>query len=141
MTCVDVIQCASDESIEAYSLGKVTDELELEAIEEHLLVCHACQDRLTDADVYTKAIRAALSSFHIEAVEMQAVHVTGEGVTYLWATECERGLWTARISGCEAASGHVFTSCTDAFAHNALAFCTLFPRHTCSAEFKQIGPQ
>ena len=39
MTYVDAIQCASDESIETYSLGRVIDEIELAAIEEHLFVC------------------------------------------------------------------------------------------------------
>jgi hypothetical protein len=139
MTYVDTIQCASDESIEAYSLGKVTDDFELAAIEEHLLVCHGCQDRLADADVYKRAMRAALSSFHIEAVEMQAVHVASEGISYLWATESEQGLWTARMSGCEAAGGYVFASCSDAFEHNASAFRTLFPEHMCSAECKHFG--
>ena len=102
----------SDESIEAYSLGRVIDDIEFAAIEEHLLVCHGCQDRLTDPDIYTKSIRSAFASFHVEAVEMQAVHVTSEGGTYLWATEPEQGLWTARISRCEVDGRHVFSSCS-----------------------------
>jgi hypothetical protein len=101
-------------------------------------VCHACQDRLTDADVYTKAVRAALASFHVEAVEMQAVHVTTAGSVYLWATECEQGLWTARMSGCKIDSAHLFGSSSDAFEHNASAFGALFSDHVCSAECKHI---
>ena len=115
------------------------DEIELAAIEEHLLVCHACQDRLTDTDVYTKSIRAALASFHVEAVEMQAVHVTSEGNIYLWVTEDAQGFWTARIRGCKVDSGKVLTSCFYAFKHNASAFRTLFSEHACSTECQHIS--
>jgi hypothetical protein len=84
----------------------------------------------------------AFASFHVEAVEMQAVHVTSRGGTYLWATESEQGLWTARISGCKVDGAHVFSSCLDALEHNALAFGRLFPDHLCSsAECKQIGTE
>jgi len=114
------------------------DRSELAAIEEHLFVCHGCQDRLTDADVYTKSVRMSLASFHVEAVEMQAMHVTDEGVSYLWATQSEQGLWTARLNGCNIDSGQVFTSCSEAFEHTALTFRTLFPEHVCSADCKQI---
>jgi hypothetical protein len=46
--------------IEAYSLEKVAEE-ELTTIEEHLLVCSGCQDRLIAADTYVVALRAALT--------------------------------------------------------------------------------
>jgi hypothetical protein len=141
MTYVNVTQCASDELLEKYSLGRVTDNIELAFIEEHLLLCHTCQDRLIDTDVYIKTICAAFSTFHIEAVSMQAVHASSEGSIYLWAIESEQGLWMARISGCESAGEYVFTSCSDAFDHNASAFCKLFPQHMCSTGCKQISPQ
>jgi hypothetical protein len=59
--------------------------------------------RTADRLAGESAICAAISSFHIETVEMQAVHVSSEGSIQLRATESEQGLWMARISGCESA--------------------------------------
>ena len=47
-----------DETIDRYALGKLTEE-ELAPVEEHLLVCHACQDKLDGADAFVSAFRAA----------------------------------------------------------------------------------
>ena len=49
---------AGDEKLELYSMGRL-EGAQLEAIEEHLLVCASCQDRLADTDIYVRAARAA----------------------------------------------------------------------------------
>jgi hypothetical protein len=46
--------------IEAYSLERIAED-ELTTIEEHLLVCSGCQDRLIAADAYVATLRAALA--------------------------------------------------------------------------------
>ena len=51
---------ATEEGLERYSMGALP-ETEAEVLEEHLLVCVACQDRLTEADRYVRAVRAAAS--------------------------------------------------------------------------------
>jgi hypothetical protein len=47
-----------DETIDRYALGKLTED-ELAPVEEHLLICHACQDKLDAADGFVSAFRAA----------------------------------------------------------------------------------
>lgn len=51
---------ASEEALERYCLGSC-DEQELAALEEHLLVCHVCQDRVLEADSLLRPMRAALA--------------------------------------------------------------------------------
>ncbi|MCX6623074.1 MAG: zf-HC2 domain-containing protein, partial [Acidobacteria bacterium] len=52
---------ASEEALERYSLGASSDE-ETAQIEEHLLICHNCQDRLAETDLLIKPLRAALAA-------------------------------------------------------------------------------
>ncbi|MGD0500723.1 MAG: zf-HC2 domain-containing protein [Bryobacteraceae bacterium] len=47
------------ELLERYAMDRTT-ETEAAPIEEHLLVCSRCRDRLSDLDAYIPAIRAAL---------------------------------------------------------------------------------
>jgi hypothetical protein len=56
----DVRYCPSNEIIEAYSLQQVFD-IPLASLEEHLLVCCDCQDRLTLTDTYVATVRTALA--------------------------------------------------------------------------------
>lgn len=49
---------ADDEHLEQYSMGSLCTE-ESEELEEHLLVCYSCQDRLKDMDNWTEAMRMA----------------------------------------------------------------------------------
>ena len=49
----------TDTDLERYYLGMVTEEAELAALEEHLLVCPACNERAEASDDYVDALRAA----------------------------------------------------------------------------------
>ena len=53
-------QHISDEDLERYHLGKVTDQAELAAVEEHLLACSLCVERAEEARKYVDAIRGAI---------------------------------------------------------------------------------
>jgi len=48
----------ADEVIERYSMGKVPD-VEAASLEEHILVCEQCQDRLEEVDRFIVALREA----------------------------------------------------------------------------------
>ena len=48
-----------DHDLERYHLGMVKDEAELAALEEHLLWCGACVDRVEATAEYVDAVRAA----------------------------------------------------------------------------------
>ena len=54
-----------DFQIEAYCNGKIT-EPELTEVEEHLLICESCQQRVLDADGYTKSMQRASARFRAE---------------------------------------------------------------------------
>lgn len=54
---------ASDDALERYSMG-ICGEQETAELEEHLLVCHSCQDRAAEADLLIKPLRAALAREH-----------------------------------------------------------------------------
>ena len=49
----------SDDLLEGYSMGRLT-EPEMAPLEEHLLICEACRDRLVRMDFDIAAIREAL---------------------------------------------------------------------------------
>jgi hypothetical protein len=49
-----------EDVLELYALDRIHDEERLAPIEEHLLVCHSCQDRLRQEDALALRIKAAL---------------------------------------------------------------------------------
>jgi hypothetical protein len=61
-----MIDHADEGQFERYSLGAL-DETDLARVEEHLLICEACRERLQQADVYTAAMRGAARSLRVEA--------------------------------------------------------------------------
>lgn len=52
----------SDDTLELYSLGTLPDP-ELVPVEEHLLICSSCQDRLRETDEYVQAMREAAAEY------------------------------------------------------------------------------
>jgi anti-sigma factor RsiW len=50
----------ADETLERHAAGHKLPEAELAALEEHLLTCPACRDRLRHWDEYVAAMRQAL---------------------------------------------------------------------------------
>jgi hypothetical protein len=48
-----------EDVLEQYALGKLTDDAQLEAAEEHLLVCVRCQSKLEQIDKFVTAFRDA----------------------------------------------------------------------------------
>ncbi|HYP14278.1 MAG TPA: zf-HC2 domain-containing protein [Bryobacteraceae bacterium] len=54
-----------DELLELYAMKKLT-ESESEPVEEHLLVCHGCQDRLAETENFISTFRAAAEKLNHE---------------------------------------------------------------------------
>ncbi len=52
----------SDQTLEQYALDRLPEEQTAE-LEEHLLVCPACQDRLAETDAFIQATRQAAHNF------------------------------------------------------------------------------
>jgi hypothetical protein len=61
----------SEETMEQYCLGRLP-ESEIEPLEEHLLVCHPCQDLMTQTDEFLQALRAASSEVEVAQPESEA---------------------------------------------------------------------
>jgi len=60
----------ADDLLELYSLDRLSAD-ELVAVEEHLLVCRACQDRLKETDDFVRVMRAALVSVNVPWEELE----------------------------------------------------------------------
>ncbi len=54
---LDAGRHTEESALEQFAMGTLTEEKSVE-LEEHLLVCHTCQDRLAEWDAYLEAIRA-----------------------------------------------------------------------------------
>lgn len=55
-----------EDALELYALQRISED-ELPAFEEHLLICHECQDRLAETDEYIAAMRAATAKLEHHA--------------------------------------------------------------------------
>lgn len=58
-----------EDTLESYALGRLP-ESEVVRIEEHLLVCHPCQDALKELDEYVTAMKGALAEQEAGKVEV-----------------------------------------------------------------------
>jgi hypothetical protein len=56
----EMIRHPSDSDLERYCLGMIQEGPELDALEEHLLICGECVDRAQASDAYIDTIRDAL---------------------------------------------------------------------------------
>jgi anti-sigma factor RsiW len=56
---------AQGEDLERYSIGSLSGP-EGEALEEHLLICPACQDQLAEIDAYVRTVQVAASRLRSE---------------------------------------------------------------------------
>lgn len=64
----------SDDNLERYHLGQITDEAELAPFEEHLLACAGCAERAEEAADYVDAMRGGIILGDYD-LEMSAVSV------------------------------------------------------------------
>ena len=62
---------ADEDSLERYSLGRFRED-GADPLEEHLLTCQACRDRLGHLDRYHRAIRSALSVADCNRIAVKA---------------------------------------------------------------------
>ncbi len=49
-----------DDLLESYAMGKLSDQ-ESQPVEEHLLLCSVCQERLDELDDFVQVIKTALA--------------------------------------------------------------------------------
>lgn len=102
------------EDLESYSLGRLVLCL-LPGLEQHLLICQRCRERLTAIEPYN------------------FVHYTGDGPFYSRVTKLRTGMFVARHWGRSLQGGKEFRTCEGAKAYLVRAFSQVFPEHTCTA--------
>jgi anti-sigma factor RsiW len=64
------------ERMQLYALGLLR-EPEAAGFEQHLLICHACQDRLAETDIFVRSMQAAARQ--IRAQEQSRPRTQGAG--------------------------------------------------------------
>ena len=83
---------ATEETLELYSL-ETLPEAETEVLEEHLLVCPECQQRLTGTDVYVRHMQAAAAKLRTEGPGRRAGGFVG---VFAWPAP----VWAAVVVIC-----------------------------------------
>ena len=116
----------SDELLERYAINR-TVESETAYVEEHLIVCEECRERLVSLEQYTTAVRGALRSF---VTELIATHDVDGRAVYLYVRSAADG-WVARISGPGLEGGMMFRTRAEAERYCQRAFRDMFPEHVC----------
>lgn len=110
--------------LEIYALHRIP-ELELATIEEHLLVCSECQDRVSSLDRYHANLREALRQVEAE------IHATEDGLIYNWVERPLGGRCKARHRGPMLDGGNVFATEREAWEYLECSFREMFPVHKC----------
>ena len=73
----------AEDALELYVMGRLS-EPETEVVEEHLLVCHQCQDLLEETEEFVKAIRVAARELENEPEAQPQVQLRPEPKAEPW---------------------------------------------------------
>jgi hypothetical protein len=118
-----------EEALESHVMGKARG-AKLARIEEHLLVCAGCRERLAELDEFVGAIREACGALD-DAVGW--THATSDGPVHLQATRSRNRQWNARFEGRKLEGGSAFTSLREAWDFLRRSFAEMYPEHRCTA--------
>jgi hypothetical protein len=113
------------DTLEFYSLGRLTGP-KLARVEEHLLVCDDCRDRVSFLDHYHATLKEALREIKRE------IHATEDGLIYNWVEALPNGRCRARHRGPMLSGGSEFATKKQAWAFLRRSFTEMFPKHRCS---------
>lgn len=113
-----------EDLLEHYALGKLSGD-ELGRVEEHLLVCETCRDRLTELDADISAIREITG--YLREVPLRLIRETRGGPVHLEVTPGGARGWTARLWGREANLEAQFSTVGEANEYLLRSFSSLFP--------------
>jgi hypothetical protein len=119
----------SNDLLERYSLTRLADR-DLAYVEEHLLICEWCRQRLSETEAFISATRAATRE--LREAPLDFTHYTGGGPIRLLAEITEAGDWKATISGQQIEATPRFATVAEANEHLMTMFRQLFPEHECS---------
>jgi hypothetical protein len=115
------------DTLELYALGRLT-EFELEHVEEHLLRCPECVERLNDVEGYARTIRETLRQFTSELI---AEHHTEDGIIHVYVRSGSDGTWVGRVKGPQHDGGIAGSSRKEVVAAITDMFHQMFREHRC----------
>lgn len=90
MTSTSLDSHPSDDDIELYSLERLPDEQQ-QTIEEHLIVCEQCRQRLDQTDEFVAAMQDALLEVQQEGTQRSGVRPRGAA----WISWVPKQVWAA----------------------------------------------
>ena len=118
-----------EDRLEQYSLGRLAGS-DLRRLEEHLLLCPKCQDRLTEVDAYVRAMRDGAK--RLTDLRIRLTHQTRDGPVHVHVIRSSKEKWTARLRGRELDLMQQFTTVEEATEYALQSFADLFPQHRCT---------
>lgn len=124
-----------EEILESYAMGTAAG-AKLAPIEEHLLVCADCQDRLADLDEFLAAMREAAAGL---LDSLSHTHATSDGPVHLVATRLPHQQWLARFHGRELEGQSTFASLQQATDFLHRSFSEMYPEHRCTSSCRKAG--
>jgi hypothetical protein len=123
------LQHIDDSTLELYALGRLS-EFEVIAIQEHLLICTACQTHYREVLEFALSMQAALVQMTSELI---ARHDTEDGFISLYVRPSTGETWVATIRGKSASGGYTAQTREDAVHECIAIFYEMFPEHVCTA--------
>jgi hypothetical protein len=118
---------ATEDALEEYALGRLRGAA-LARLEEHLLVCEECQDRLSQLDTFVQGMADADGLLDYVGFS----HDTADGEVNLEATRLHSRAWLARFRGAHLDGSDTFESLRDAFRFLRRSFAEMYPEHRCT---------
>jgi hypothetical protein len=120
----------SDDTLELYALGRLTEH-NLEHVEQHLLRCSECVERLNDLERYASTMRETLRQFTSELI---AEHHTEDGIIHVYVRRGSDGSWVGRIKGPQQDGGIAGSSREEVVAAVMDMFRQMFREHHCGSK-------
>lgn len=118
---------ATEDALEEYALGRLRGAA-VARLEEHLLICEECQNRLSQIDSFVQGMADADGMLDYVGFS----HDTADGEVLIEATRMHAGEWVARYHGAHLDGTATFTSLREAFRFLRRSFSEMYPEHRCS---------
>jgi hypothetical protein len=130
---VEFVEHTSEDDLERYVVQTLTESAAA-TLEEHLLICQGCRDRLVAVEEYVAALQAAASGLReklkvTEARPHRFVHDTEDGLIVSEATRRGRK-WFAHNWGPQLDGGTTTETLDEAMVYLIETFQQMFPEHT-----------
>jgi hypothetical protein len=118
---------ASQVALESYALHHLRASKAAQ-VEEHLLVCEACRQMLSETDTFAALFREKPRGHAAAAF----VHATEDGLINLEIRGLPGSRWSARFRGEQLEGQTVLASLREAYRHLRRSFAEMYPEHLCN---------